>query len=270
MSYQDDYFRERFGNDELEYQDNFAEYLGSGVIAQDLIFSIPRLEVDAHKLEMLVRKWKDMCASFKKKSEPTEQLVNDLKDAVENLNSRLLEFSDDYCYEECWSYINLIKKTDIKNICIELTDSYSSNKANLKEMHDEMNILHKKIYKKYQEFINEEFFSRKNKWDEIEKKHSKIQEGFIYVLTHDFIKDTVKLGFTERDPKIRASELSAEIKLPGKFNIEYFTRTKNPYLVEQRVFEKYKEKSTNEFIKESAENVKNEVISVIREMESEM
>lgn len=77
-----------------------------------------------------------------------------------------------------------------------------------------------------------------SRWEKIELNHVKIKEGFVYILSNPLMKGVFKIGFTARNPDMRAAELSKRIALPLPFEVYKYWRTKDPYMVEQRVHSK--------------------------------
>lgn len=74
--------------------------------------------------------------------------------------------------------------------------------------------------------------------EKIEMKHVKVKEGFVYILSHPMMSGIHKIGFTARNPDVRAKELSKQIGLPMSFSIYKYWRTADPYIVEQRIQQK--------------------------------
>ncbi len=74
-----------------------------------------------------------------------------------------------------------------------------------------------------------------HKQTQIEMTHSKVREGIVYVLTNDLMPGLVKIGFTAGNPDKRATYISEQYALPSPFVVEGYVRTKDPYIVEQRV-----------------------------------
>lgn len=77
-----------------------------------------------------------------------------------------------------------------------------------------------------------------SKWDLIDEKHSRVLEGFIYLLSNDLMPGVYKIGFTVGNPDKRARELSVQYGLPMRFEVVEYWRTKDPYLIEQRIHTK--------------------------------
>lgn len=75
------------------------------------------------------------------------------------------------------------------------------------------------------------------KWDAIDVEHSKIESGFVYALKNDLMPGVFKVGFTAQNPDKRANQLTQKYGLPSPFLVIEFWRTKDPYIVEQRIHE---------------------------------
>jgi hypothetical protein len=58
------------------------------------------------------------------------------------------------------------------------------------------------------------------------------ETGWVYVITNEGMPGLVKVGFSTRDPSIRAGELH-HTNNPFPFNVAYKVMLENPYLVEQ-------------------------------------
>ena len=70
----------------------------------------------------------------------------------------------------------------------------------------------------------------------IEKNHSEIDLGNIYVLSNKSLPNTFKVGFTSKNPDFRAKSLGSSFKESSEFVIEKSWITKNPFEVEQKIF----------------------------------
>lgn len=60
-----------------------------------------------------------------------------------------------------------------------------------------------------------------------------MSKGYVYVMTNEAMPGLVKVGFTDRDPEIRAKELEST-GVPYPFDVEYQILVDNPYQIEQR------------------------------------
>lgn len=69
----------------------------------------------------------------------------------------------------------------------------------------------------------------------IDAKHSQVEMGFVYIFTNPLMPSVLKIGFTAGNPDRRANELSAHHRLPLPFAVLAYWRTRDPYIVEQRV-----------------------------------
>jgi hypothetical protein len=76
---------------------------------------------------------------------------------------------------------------------------------------------------------------RASKWAAIDEKHSKVTEGFVYLLSNALMPGIYKIGFTAGNPDKRAKEVSAHYRLPMPFEVIEYWRTKDPYIIEQRI-----------------------------------
>ena len=74
-------------------------------------------------------------------------------------------------------------------------------------------------------------------WKEVIDNQKKIKEGYIYILSNPRIAGTYKIGFVKEDVFKRAYSLKRETGLYKDFVIEKTWKTKNPYEVEQKIFE---------------------------------
>jgi len=70
--------------------------------------------------------------------------------------------------------------------------------------------------------------------------------GFIYVLANDAMPGIVKIGMTERAPRARVEELSAATAVPIPFTLELYAEVADPFCVEQRVHEFFRESRVND------------------------
>jgi hypothetical protein len=56
--------------------------------------------------------------------------------------------------------------------------------------------------------------------------------GWVYIFVNSAVPNHVKVGFTEREPELRAREL-ATTGLPGEYSVAYSVQVENPRQVEQ-------------------------------------
>lgn len=81
----------------------------------------------------------------------------------------------------------------------------------------------------------ERMSAARNKWNNIDIDHSKIEFGFIYVLENILMPGIYKIGFTANNPDKRAEQISQQYNLPTPFVVLNYWRTRDPYIIEQRV-----------------------------------
>ena len=74
-------------------------------------------------------------------------------------------------------------------------------------------------------------------WKEVIDNQKKIKEGYIYILSNVALSSTYKIGFVKEDVFKRAYSLRRETGITTDFVIEKTWKTKNPYEVEQKIFE---------------------------------
>ena len=84
--------------------------------------------------------------------------------------------------------------------------------------------------------IDMEKLLTKPDWQKEIKKNKKIKEGYIYILSNLELPRIYKIGFVKDDPEARAKWLKSETGLDTDFVIEKLWKTKNPYKVEQKIF----------------------------------
>jgi hypothetical protein len=72
------------------------------------------------------------------------------------------------------------------------------------------------------------------------------KEGWVYVLTNEAMPGLVKIGYTMKDPTIRAEDLSKETGIPMPFVVVYKALVPKPYQVEQAVHRELNDKRLNE------------------------
>ncbi|MBL7208282.1 MAG: GIY-YIG nuclease family protein [Desulfobacterales bacterium] len=73
------------------------------------------------------------------------------------------------------------------------------------------------------------------KQSQIEMTQSRVREGIVYVLTNELMPGLIKIGFTGGNPDKRAAYISEQYSLPSPFLVAGYVRTKDPYIVEQRI-----------------------------------
>lgn len=94
------------------------------------------------------------------------------------------------------------------------------------------------------------------KWKSIDIVHSKVESGFLYVLSNDLMPGVFKIGFTASNPDNRAAQISRQYGLPSSFCVVKYWRTKDPYIVEQRVHDSlWASKKSGEFFEIDIESL---------------
>jgi hypothetical protein len=77
-------------------------------------------------------------------------------------------------------------------------------------------------------------------------------KGYVYVMTHSFFSDVIRIGCTPDDPKEYVKSLSK--KTPGEYSLAYSLACKNPCKIKKQVQEYLNAKEyVNEFYQVSAE-----------------
>ena len=74
-------------------------------------------------------------------------------------------------------------------------------------------------------------------WQSAIENQRKIKEGYIYILSNKKLPKIYKIGFVKEDVEKRAYSLKRETGLETDFVIEKIWKTKNPFEVEQKIFE---------------------------------
>lgn len=62
-------------------------------------------------------------------------------------------------------------------------------------------------------------------------------KGYVYIISNKAMPDIVKIGYTMKDPAIRAQELSST-SVPHPFVVDYEILVDEPYSLEQKVHSK--------------------------------
>jgi len=84
---------------------------------------------------------------------------------------------------------------------------------------------------------------------------STVSVGNVYIMTHSFFSDVIKIGCTLNDPEEYTKELSA--KSPGTYTLCFSIKCNNPCQVKKQIREYFNaDKYTNEFYQVSAEVAK--------------
>lgn len=126
--------------------------------------------------------------------------------------------------------------------------------------------------KKEQEFQQREITinSQRNKWNQIDIDHSKVEIGFIYALKNALMPGHYKIGFTASNPDLRAWQISEQYGLPSPFLVVEYWRTRDPYIVEQRIHASLAAyKKGGEFFEVAFDDLRAAVNSHVRWNESE-
>ena len=89
-------------------------------------------------------------------------------------------------------------------------------------------------------------------------------KGYVYVMSNPSMPGLLKIGFSSKDPKERAAELSKDTGVPKPFVVEYEAHVENPKGYEQSVHKRLQQKRYGkEFFECSVEEaviaIKNEV-----------
>ena len=90
--------------------------------------------------------------------------------------------------------------------------------------------------KRLEDQIDLEELAKRSNWQDKIKKNKEIKEGYIYILSNLWLPGTYKIGFVKDDPENRAKQLKSETGFKTAFVIEKIWWTKNPYEVEQKIF----------------------------------
>ena len=91
------------------------------------------------------------------------------------------------------------------------------------------------------------------------------KDGWVYVLTNDVMPGLVKIGYTMKDPAIRAEDLSSETGVPIPYVVNYKALVVDPYQVEQQAHKALDRKRLNDK-REFFTCELSEAISVIRQI----
>ena len=143
------------------------------------------------------------------------------KKLISTLKRRLCSNSVKFKFTRKESYESTLKKV-------------SEFKENLKKVRDQKEMEAKK--ERLLDQIDLERLAADPDWQETIKKNKKIKEGYIYILSNLELPRTYKIGFVKDDPDSRAKSLKSETGLETDFVIENLWWTKNPYEVEQKIF----------------------------------
>ncbi len=141
-------------------------------------------------------------------------------------------FRDEFCEIKIkidWSWEEKIEKSLLINAFSKVLDIPE----------DKLRIYYLGVKEKFEFTIDELTIEKLNsleKWTMIEKNHSEVDLGNIYVLSNKSFPNTFKVGFTSKNPDFRARSLGSSFKESSEFIIEKSWITKNPFEVEQKIF----------------------------------
>ncbi|MDA8163274.1 MAG: GIY-YIG nuclease family protein [Desulfobacteraceae bacterium] len=91
--------------------------------------------------------------------------------------------------------------------------------------------------------------------------------GYIYVLSNSAMPGLYKIGFTNRDVKSRAQELSAATGVPSPFEVEYYCLTQDVEIIEAEVHKRLaKHQSGKEFFSVSLTHAVDIIDSLTQEI----
>src|SRR3990172_7265074 len=75
-------------------------------------------------------------------------------------------------------------------------------------------------------------------------------DGYLYILVNQYVPTLVKIGYTDRDPHVRAAELSGTTGVPGQWAVTRYWLLENAFQWEQRIFAALRRhRETGEFFK---------------------
>lgn len=87
-------------------------------------------------------------------------------------------------------------------------------------------------------------------------QNSEVSLGNVYVMTHSFFSDVIRIGCTTEDPEIYATTLSK--KTPGDYTLVFSLQCKNPCKVKSQIKTYLNaEEYVNEFYQVTAEVAEN-------------
>ena len=79
-------------------------------------------------------------------------------------------------------------------------------------------------------------------------------DGYLYILVNQYVPTLVKIGYTDRDPHVRAAELSGTTGVPGQWSVRRYWLLENAFQWEQRIFSALsKHRETGEFFRLSCD-----------------
>ncbi len=81
-----------------------------------------------------------------------------------------------------------------------------------------------------------------------------VTDGYLYILVNQYVPTLVKIGYTDRDPHVRAAELSGTTGVPGRWAVRRYWLLENAFQWEQRIFAALsKHRETGEFFRLSCD-----------------
>ncbi|MCI5130989.1 MAG: GIY-YIG nuclease family protein [Candidatus Electrothrix sp. EH2] len=90
-------------------------------------------------------------------------------------------------------------------------------------------------------------------------------KGWVYIITNESLQGLVKIGYTLKDPKLRAKELQSS-GIPNDYKVAYEVLTITPREVEQKVHLSLKEYRDNkEWFKCSISQAVKTIRSIVQE-----
>lgn len=69
----------------------------------------------------------------------------------------------------------------------------------------------------------------------LQHKNTEASVGNVYVMTHSFFSDVIRIGCTTEDPQVYVKSLSA--KTPGEYTVVFSLQCNNPCRVKSRIQE---------------------------------
>jgi len=79
----------------------------------------------------------------------------------------------------------------------------------------------------------------------LQQKNNEASVGNVYVMTHSFFSDVIRIGCTPEDPQEYVKSLSA--KTPGEYTVVFSLQCSNPCKVKKRIQEHL---NAQEYVKE--------------------
>tara|TARA_B100000963_G_scaffold20936_1_gene15835 strand:- start:1497 stop:2735 length:1239 start_codon:yes stop_codon:yes gene_type:complete len=228
---------------ELEKQKQEEERKKEIAFKKELKFTKERqLKIAQEKVFLLEQKNKQLIEEKKLEKNNLKSLYRKVLKKINFPNTRdLLSrssilcsciFRDEFCEIKIkidWSWEEKIEKSLLINAFSKVLDIPE----------DKLRIYYLGVQEKFEFTIDELTIEKLNsleKWTMIEKNHSEVDLGNIYVLSNKSLPNTYKIGFTSKNPDLRAKSISSSLKETSEFIIEKSWITKNPFEVEQKIF----------------------------------